>query len=284
MHTDHCIPISALIVIKLIIGLSYNLDFTYLAQPLIQSALIYCLIYSVDQMIKSNSTESERKLSLFMNSRDDGVIMLKDLKIIEMNKLFRQMMPQNASIKDILSTIITIPDEKSKDTTSLMNVISKAVNTQCFGLVENAIIYHIDIRHMQINSSLHTVVTIKNINIPKDKYESTESISYMNSLATVSHNMRAPLCSVMGMLSILEEYVTNEGKKFLQMAHCSASFMCNLTNKAIGVCKLSQNKMVAQYELFDIRKMLSNVIQLYTLQSQQQGVQLLLEIDDTFPQ
>jgi signal transduction histidine kinase len=188
-------------------------------------------------------------------------------------------------INDVLCAMLTVPNEKCKDCAPLMDVISKGVDMQCYGLIQTTIYYHITVKHLRLNSSLHTLVVVKDIRHIKDLEEQVEFTNYKNLLvATASHEFRTPLNGILGMLTVLENYITEEGKYFLRVATNSSTFLLNLINDMLDFSQIESKKFRISNGPFDIRKMLYEVIQLVSFQPQQRGVKLTCEIDDHLPQ
>jgi nitrogen-specific signal transduction histidine kinase len=249
-------------------------------------------MYFVHKSTSKHFHESEKLLSLFINSIEEGLIYLKELKIFRFNDIIEQMVSNQTNIvssvqhiNDVLCAMLTAPNEKSKDFTPLMDVISKGVDMQCYGLIQTTIYYQITVKHLRINGLLHSLVIVKDIRHIKDLEEQVEFTNYKNLLvATASHEFRTPLNGILGMLTVLENYINEEGKYFLRVATNSSTFLLNLINDMLDFSQIESKKFRISKGPFEIRKMLYEVIQLVSFQPQQRGVKLLCEIDDHLPQ
>ena len=80
---------------------------------------------------------------------------------------------------------------------------------------------------------------------PTIKYEKLkiENHFYEMLTATVSHDMRTPLNSMIGLLGGLERYVSNgDGKRFLNIIRNSSKFMLFLVNDLLDFFQIKNGK------------------------------------------
>lgn len=63
--------------------------------------------------------------------------------------------------------------------------------------------------------------------------------------ATVSHDMRTPLNAMMGLLSSLDSFISNDlGKHYLRIIRNSTEFMCFLVNDMLDYFQIKNGKFI----------------------------------------
>ncbi|NOQ88088.1 MAG: response regulator [Gammaproteobacteria bacterium] len=118
----------------------------------------------------------------------------------------------------------------------------------------------------------------------KDKAEKM-SLAKGEFLANMSHEIRTPMNGVIGTLQLLEGTKLDvEQKEFVETAHKSADALLAILNDILDISKIEAGKLSFENIAFDFKQIVKDIVVLYSLKSEQQGVLLVQEIDSDLPE
>jgi PAS domain S-box-containing protein len=103
-------------------------------------------------------------------------------------------------------------------------------------------------------------------------------------LANISHEIRTPLNSVLGFTELLEGLTADSMQiKYLNSIKASGKNLMMLINDLLDLSKIEAGKMTLHYTLFDIRKLLDEIRNVFSLRVGIKGIGYHEVIDSQFP-
>jgi signal transduction histidine kinase/CheY-like chemotaxis protein len=101
-------------------------------------------------------------------------------------------------------------------------------------------------------------------------------------LSTVSHELRTPISGILGILGILDKKIKDlESYDLIQICKSNAMLLMNLVNCILDLQQIRSGKFKINKEDIDIRELANSIIPLFKIQSEQKGIKLQLEIDNS---
>jgi signal transduction histidine kinase len=101
-------------------------------------------------------------------------------------------------------------------------------------------------------------------------------------IANVSHDLRTPLSNILGYLEILRDkrnLSTEEGYKYLTIAHNEADRMKSMVADLFELSKLEAGQIALNQEAFNIAELIHDVAQKYAIQLKAKHIELEYKVD-----
>ncbi|HBB35071.1 MAG TPA: histidine kinase [Cyanobacteria bacterium UBA8803] len=119
----------------------------------------------------------------------------------------------------------------------------------------------------------------RELNIARASAEESSRLK-SNFLASTSHELRTPLASTLNCLQILKKGLyKNEDdlKKYLQLAEQSTRNIIAIINDVLDIAKIEAGGMTVDLELVNLRVLLQEERDLFSLESQRKGIALIID-------
>ena len=161
-------------------------------------------------------------------------------------------------------------------------IISKEVNE----LKQYSIIFSVIITFLLLSLFYLILVYFKKkneveVSLINSKNHSDELVKTKEMfLANMSHEIRTPLNAIYGFTEQISLTNLNpEQRKQLSIVKNSASYLVKLVNNILAYSKLQSGKEKLELTIFDIRKELNEIEELFKIQTDKKNIQLIVEID-----
>ncbi len=103
-------------------------------------------------------------------------------------------------------------------------------------------------------------------------------------LANMSHEIRTPLNSVIGFSDLLFAMTTDEKQKnHLRAIKSSGESLLSLINDILDLSKIEKGNIDLKYKETDIRKIIIDVVNIFSLEASEKSLHFVTKIDDNFP-
>jgi PAS domain S-box-containing protein len=118
--------------------------------------------------------------------------------------------------------------------------------------------------------------------------EAAEAASLAKSafLANMSHELRSPLNAILGFAQLMSSSPTlpAEHQRHVSIITRSGEHLLTLINDVLDLAKVEANRTTLNEQDFDLYKLLDDVEQMFRLQAQSKGLQLIVDRGDAVPQ
>jgi nitrogen-specific signal transduction histidine kinase len=103
-------------------------------------------------------------------------------------------------------------------------------------------------------------------------------------LANISHEIRTPLNSVLGFTELLEGLTSDNVQiKYLNSIRASGKNLMMLINDLLDLSKIESGKMTLHYTFFDIRRLMDEIRNVFSLRVTIKGIGYIEKLDTHFP-
>ncbi len=103
-------------------------------------------------------------------------------------------------------------------------------------------------------------------------------------LANISHEIRTPLNSVLGFAELLEGFTNDSTQvKYLNSIKASGKNLMMLINDLLDLSKIEAGKMTLHFSFFDIRRLLDEIRNVFSLRVSIKGIGYVEQLDKDFP-
>ncbi|MFT4927402.1 MAG: PAS domain S-box-containing protein, partial [Phenylobacterium sp.] len=179
----------------------------------------------------------------------------------------------------------------------LKNQHSLNSEQQLNGIRSDGVVFplHLDIGQLQLKdeNELSYVVTFRDISeqnaleqallAAKNKAE-TANKAKGQFLANMSHEIRTPMNGVLGMLGLLcQEKLADKQQHYVNLAQYSANSLLVLVNDILDFSKVESGKLDLEIIDFNLHNQLANFIKSMAIQSEEKGLELMLDVSGVEP-
>ncbi len=103
-------------------------------------------------------------------------------------------------------------------------------------------------------------------------------------LANMSHEIRTPMNAILGFSELLRSRLDGEkNKEFLNSIIASGKSLLTLINDILDLSKIEAGKLELEYAPFDIRNLINEIRQIFTLKVSEKGLGFRIEVDESLP-
>jgi CheY-like chemotaxis protein len=104
-------------------------------------------------------------------------------------------------------------------------------------------------------------------------------------VANMSHEIRTPMNSIIGFSELLKNRITDDskGKTYLNSIVSSGKNLLSIINDILDLSKIEADKLEIEFQPVNLRNILSDVANIFSLKCNEKGITLKLEIDDSIP-
>jgi signal transduction histidine kinase/CheY-like chemotaxis protein len=104
-------------------------------------------------------------------------------------------------------------------------------------------------------------------------------------LASMSHELRTPVNGIIGLTSMLRKTELDEQQgKFLDLLEVSSQSLLGVINDVLDISKIEAGKFNIIHKPSQVRQTIHSVFDLLKYKADEQGIELILEIDDELPE
>lgn len=103
-------------------------------------------------------------------------------------------------------------------------------------------------------------------------------------LAVMSHEIRTPMSGIIGLIDLLKTTgLTEKQREYVGALDRAGEHLSDLLNDILDFSKIEANKLESERIVFDLRKMLGGVMDIFRARAEAQGVRLVARVSDSLP-
>ncbi|PZV27395.1 MAG: hypothetical protein DCF12_04860 [Snowella sp.] len=104
-------------------------------------------------------------------------------------------------------------------------------------------------------------------------------------LANMSHEIRTPMNAILGFSDLLQGMTTDERyQSYLQAIRSSGKTLMSLINDILDLSKIEAGKLQLSYEGINLRGLISDIQQIFSVKAAEKGIKLLATVDESVPE
>ncbi|MBC7381744.1 MAG: response regulator [Bacteroidia bacterium] len=163
------------------------------------------------------------------------------------------------------------------------------------GLTVLCFLFYYIIKVKKSNKNLHIkqkkieiqnkILQVKNIEIMQAKEAAEEAAKVKSQfISTISHEIRTPLNAIIGVANLLNQNSPQPAQyENLNILKISSENLLSLVNNILDFSKMEAGKMQLETIDFNLRSIVFDVKELFSLKSVEKGVELLVQFDEKVP-
>jgi PAS domain S-box-containing protein len=104
-------------------------------------------------------------------------------------------------------------------------------------------------------------------------------------LANMSHEIRTPMNAILGFSDLLQSMTTDDRyQSYLQAIRSSGKTLMSLINDILDLSKIEAGKLQLSYEGINLRALMNDIQQIFSVKAAEKGIQLLATVDESVPE
>lgn len=230
----------------------------------------------LSQALMENEEEKNKLASILANMSDGVIASNKDGKIILMNHCAERMLQRTEAemLGTELKDLLFFSDEFQeahwfeRESNFLLEL----------DLEEHYMVVQVNITPLKKEKQYHGLIAVLQDVTKQEKLENDRK----EFVANVSHELRTPLTTMKSYLEALEDGVLNDpelGPRFIKVTQNETERMIRLVNDLLQLSKMDR-KMALYLQETDLKRLIKDVTDRFSVQLKQQNLKLLLDIDD----
>ncbi len=103
-------------------------------------------------------------------------------------------------------------------------------------------------------------------------------------LAKMSHEIRNPMNSILGMVDLLSELsLPEDGRKWMQVLHTAGKHLLSIIDDILDLSKIEAGELEIKIEEFDFKSHIENIVLLFQKKANDNCTTMTLEVDPSIP-
>ncbi|CDW73961.1 pas domain s-box protein [Stylonychia lemnae] len=205
-------------------------------------------------------------------------------------KVLQLFLSENGSQKNLLASLYSVKEGSvlSNEDTNLtfqLRLGNQNESNQIQSTTNQTLIVSLSSCEILFQNIVHQMIMVKDLT-PEIKCQKLkiENHFYEMLTATVSHDLRTPLNIMGGLLSNLDNYITDStGKRFLGILKNSSKFMCFLVNDLLDFFQIKNGKFKKNQQWVDLKSSIEELVEIFKIGANEKGIDIITKIDQDFP-
>jgi PAS domain S-box-containing protein len=184
-----------------------------------------------------------------------------------------------------LKTLIAVPLLVQDELQGVLEVLSRKVDSH---VADDLGLLSVIANELSIGISrkkLIEEITVKNVQLDNEKHKTEEANDTLKRfLATFSHELRAPLNSIVGFSEFLSEdfqsLSTDQVQEFMKNIHVSAKHLQSLINDILDLSKIEAGKLDLHVESYPVSYFVETVERVLRVALQEKNLRLSFDVEE----